>query len=225
MGTKKSTSRPNITSDANPNFGEVAAPCEIIAAPMQFVLSVLQELKDLGVLHTIGSYECLDIKTIVAAIKYQRATGRNPVKERHVIADAENYSQAYGSNWVVLATESERQVADDVLNRGFWKVSDEVRENLQRMLSEANRRESYTFRREEANLHIAKPSIRKRIFKRDGHRCLRCGKADRLSVDHVVAVANGGGNEDENLQTLCRSCNSSKGAKASYRDQPTGGRG
>jgi len=32
-------------------------------------------------------------------------------------------------------------------------------------------------------------------------------------VDHIVALANGGSNNPANLQLLCRSCNSSKGAK------------
>lgn len=183
-------------------------------APMQCVVSVLRELKDLGVWHAIDGSECWDADTIAAAVEYQRTTGRNPVKERHMIMDAENYSQDYGCYGTVIGTDSERKVAEDVLNGGFWEVSEEVRATIQWMLREAERRESYAFRREEANLHIANPSVRKRIFKRDGHRCLHCGKTERLSVDHVVAVYNGGGNEDENLQTLCRSCNSSKGAKS-----------
>lgn len=51
------------------------------------------------------------------------------------------------------------------------------------------------------------------IFKRDGFRCRYCG-ADPvktvLHVDHVVAVANGGSNEPDNLITSCRECNSGK---------------
>lgn len=51
------------------------------------------------------------------------------------------------------------------------------------------------------------------IFKRDGFRCRYCG-ADPvksvLHVDHVVAVANGGTNEPENLLTACRECNGGK---------------
>jgi 5-methylcytosine-specific restriction endonuclease McrA len=34
-----------------------------------------------------------------------------------------------------------------------------------------------------------------------------------MTVEHVVALANGGTNEPENLRTAHRSCNSSKGAR------------
>jgi len=51
------------------------------------------------------------------------------------------------------------------------------------------------------------------LAKRNGEFCQWCGATDNLSVDHIVAVANGGGNESANLQLLCRSCNSRKGAR------------
>ena len=51
------------------------------------------------------------------------------------------------------------------------------------------------------------------VFERDGYKCARCGSQDHLQVDHIVPVAHGGGNELENLQTLCRHCNLKKGAR------------
>lgn len=60
-------------------------------------------------------------------------------------------------------------------------------------------------------------SIRKliapKIFRRDGYRCLCCGTKKDLTVDHILALSCGGGNEETNLQTLCRACNSRKGAR------------
>ncbi len=53
------------------------------------------------------------------------------------------------------------------------------------------------------------------IFKRDGFICQYCGSHPPgviLHVDHIVAVANGGGNEDTNLITSCSSCNLEKSA-------------
>lgn len=51
------------------------------------------------------------------------------------------------------------------------------------------------------------------VFARDGHACRHCGTGDRLTVDHIYPVSLGGGDEMENLQTLCHSCNSRKGAR------------
>lgn len=60
------------------------------------------------------------------------------------------------------------------------------------------------------------PSIRWRIMKRDKFKCLKCGKSqedEQLEVDHIKPKADGGTNEDENLQTLCFTCNRGKGAR------------
>jgi 5-methylcytosine-specific restriction endonuclease McrA len=50
------------------------------------------------------------------------------------------------------------------------------------------------------------------------NRCLCCGDQKKLTVDHVIPISKGGTNNIENIQPLCLSCNSSKGAKdADYR--------
>lgn len=43
--------------------------------------------------------------------------------------------------------------------------------------------------------------------------CAGCGATSDLTVDHVVPIARGGTPTPENLQVLCRSCNSAKGAR------------
>lgn len=40
--------------------------------------------------------------------------------------------------------------------------------------------------------------------------CLACGSDDDLTLDHVIPLALGGRNSVENIQVLCRSCNSIK---------------
>jgi hypothetical protein len=46
-----------------------------------------------------------------------------------------------------------------------------------------------------------------------GNKCLRCGKQEpeiKLTVDHVLPLAKGGTNDKDNVQPLCKSCNSRK---------------
>lgn len=52
---------------------------------------------------------------------------------------------------------------------------------------------------------------RRRIYERDSHRCVLCATTNALSIDHIVPITKGGTSDDDNLRTLCKSCNSSKG--------------
>jgi HNH endonuclease len=54
---------------------------------------------------------------------------------------------------------------------------------------------------------------RERVFLRDGNACVRCGAAEDLTLDHIYPWSLGGSDHVSNLQTLCRSCNASKGAR------------
>lgn len=53
--------------------------------------------------------------------------------------------------------------------------------------------------------------IRVFVFDRDGHACRRCGATEDLTLDHVHPWSIGGPDTPDNLQVLCRPCNSSKG--------------
>lgn len=55
-------------------------------------------------------------------------------------------------------------------------------------------------------------TIRWSVFKRDGYACVLCSKDSDLTIDHLLPQSKDGGDEEANLQTLCRSCNSVKGA-------------
>lgn len=55
--------------------------------------------------------------------------------------------------------------------------------------------------------------IRWAVWGRDNFTCQQCGKRSHLAVDHILAESKGGATEMDNLQTLCKSCNSRKGSK------------
>lgn len=55
--------------------------------------------------------------------------------------------------------------------------------------------------------------VRRFVYKRDNHRCVECGATENLSLDHIYPYSRGGSDSHENLRTLCRSCNSKKGAR------------
>jgi hypothetical protein len=56
--------------------------------------------------------------------------------------------------------------------------------------------------------------VRKMTFARDGYKCVRCGRTDQLSFDHIIPKWRGGLWSTSNGQTLCIPCNSAKGGYA-----------
>lgn len=56
-----------------------------------------------------------------------------------------------------------------------------------------------------------RPMIYLALIQRDGHKCRICSTKQNISIDHKIPLSKGGSDELENLQLLCRSCNSRKG--------------
>lgn len=74
--------------------------------------------------------------------------------------------------------------------------------------------------RKKANLRRARllnaiisPIDEKKIYALCNNQCIYCGSTERLTLDHVVALASGGSHTEDNLVVACKSCNSSKGKK------------
>lgn len=56
-------------------------------------------------------------------------------------------------------------------------------------------------------------ALRTAVFERDAYRCKHCGDHKDLCADHIHPEVLGGETTFENLQTLCRPCNASKGSR------------
>lgn len=69
----------------------------------------------------------------------------------------------------------------------------------------------YEIRRSDRRADIP-PAIRAAVYERDEFACVTCGTGNDLSLDHVIPWSRGGADTVENFQTMCRPCNSAKGA-------------
>lgn len=47
-------------------------------------------------------------------------------------------------------------------------------------------------------------------FDKLGNKCVMCGSEENITIDHIIPITKGGTNDIDNLQPLCKSCNSSK---------------
>jgi 5-methylcytosine-specific restriction protein A len=58
------------------------------------------------------------------------------------------------------------------------------------------------------------PQERAKIFADAGEKCAKCtrklGRGEDWDLDHIIALENGGTNEDSNLQVLCDWCHTPK---------------
>ena len=68
------------------------------------------------------------------------------------------------------------------------------------------------YRASKANNRVYKIT-QKYLLKLYSSLCYVCGSDSHIEADHIIPISRGGTHSEGNLQPLCRSCNSSKGAK------------
>lgn len=59
--------------------------------------------------------------------------------------------------------------------------------------------------------HAKRAAVRARLYALDENRCLYCGAAGPLTLDHVVPRSLGGSNGPSNFVTACARCNNRRG--------------
>lgn len=86
---------------------------------------------------------------------------------------------------------------------------------------EAIYRKNMSRRSKKSNVRFT-PHERKSILERDNYICQCCGinvhnekvnNPTKAHIDHIIPLDAGGNSEPDNLQVLCRTCNTTKGSK------------
>jgi len=69
---------------------------------------------------------------------------------------------------------------------------------------------TYKKRRKQASIKTSNKKFRSKFFDLKWYKCLKCWSSDDITIDHIIPVKMWWWDEINNLQPMCRSCNSSK---------------
>jgi len=73
---------------------------------------------------------------------------------------------------------------------------------------------SKTYKAKRAYFNAVRKGLRNLMLRRgDAKKCVYCNATKDITIDHVIPLIKGGSNDLENLQFLCRKCNSKKHTK------------
>ena len=139
--------------------------------------------------------------------------------------------------WLAKVAEAQKAVMDEVRGSAFWLYNDNIyrippkdrpdslsREEQSILVKEAYFRQEKRFQRlrkeielfeklESSTILNREPipeEVRFAVWRRDGGKCVQCGRQEDLEFDHVIPVSKGGSNTARNVQLLCMKCNREK---------------
>ena len=90
-------------------------------------------------------------------------------------------------------------------------LSDKLSKKINKFEKRFNKLANILYEIRPSNNRYISRSVRQRVLVRDRYRCVKCSSQKNLQFDHNVAVVNGGSNEEDNIQLLCKRCNLKKG--------------
>jgi 5-methylcytosine-specific restriction endonuclease McrA len=162
---------------------------------------------------------CYDMprEHVLTALRHYLETGENVLDD---YSELEYLSWSREEDDEYYSKEKRDKIRQILKNESFWNVdyflSDEkkqiIKDRINRWSAHDKHINTYKAKRKRASQYTSKPHIRKKVFDRHGKKCLKCGSTKNIQIDHIVPVASGGENKIDNLQPLCKKCNSAKGA-------------
>lgn len=134
--------------------------------------------------------------------KKRKWESKNPNK---IKAQSQRYYEKHKDD--ILASQRERA----------WRKTEKGKKQRKKWVEENKEKIIVANRNRKARIKEAEGSFTleewERLKKHYGNKCLCCGDTEKkLTMDHVVPIKLGGTNFISNIQPLCGSCNSSKGA-------------
>lgn len=157
-----------------------------------------------------GSRKCKGCQAAYMKIWYAKPANRDRMIARVVAWIKENPEAAKKHR---AASHARRDLQACRLRGKAWRDQNKERmAELKRRWHEHNPQKAtqYNHQRRARGAEPLPPEVIRSVFDRDGH-CLRCLTTEKLTLDHIVPLSRGGTNDQDNLQTLCRGCNGSKG--------------
>ena len=184
----------------------------------------MKESDDFGGFYMKGNCDMSVSDLLFCFKKYGETGSTDAMKEYHDLSFAGNIiQQEYLLNEVcyIYTIELVDYYKKLLINNTNWNVSyfysseqiDKLVRYLDQIKDRINYKKSKKYIRVQASIFTGNKKNRNAIFNRDGKVCKNCGTTKDLTLDHIIPVSKGGENTLDNLQVLCRSCNSKKNNK------------
>ena len=162
---------------------------------------------------TMQGMYAMSIKDFLLAFEHYLETNENVLDEHAEITWLD-----WEINDFKISNEKEADKYEKYIEKKtFWELNKEqlliVERALQKFYEKQKTKSEYINRRNSASLFTSDSKVRKLVFEAKGKKCCICGSEDNLTIDHIIPVKNGGKDELNNFQILCKSCNSKKGCK------------
>jgi HNH endonuclease len=105
---------------------------------------------------------------------------------------------------------------DELVLRVKKAVYDEDAELSSLRAAVANLEAAIEYRKSGPKREPIPEDVRLLVWARDGGACVRCGEKQGLQFDHIIPVALGRANTEENIQILCQICNRKRSDKIAF---------